>query len=101
MPVVVYALPIEHFIIWWEIELHTTFSKKVLVNADRYQNFLKNNQIIRSQERLGIKFFPKLDKTLYYNVNFDLYKYSKPHCAKSIERMAKDPFLLKANIKYT
>ena len=44
MPVVVYALPIEHFIIWWEIELHTTFSKKVLVNADRYQNFLKNNQ---------------------------------------------------------
>lgn len=28
MPIVVYALPVEHFIIWWEIELHTIFNKK-------------------------------------------------------------------------
>lgn len=26
MPVVVYALPIEHFIVWWELELHSIFS---------------------------------------------------------------------------
>lgn len=29
MPIVLYALPIEHFITWWEIELHTLFNKKI------------------------------------------------------------------------
>jgi heme/copper-type cytochrome/quinol oxidase subunit 2 len=28
MPVIVYALPLEHFITWWEIELHSVFNKK-------------------------------------------------------------------------
>lgn len=28
MPIVLYALPIEHFITWWEIELHSLYSKK-------------------------------------------------------------------------
>ena len=27
MPVVVYALPLEHFIIWWELELHAIFKE--------------------------------------------------------------------------
>lgn len=29
MPVIVYALPIEHFIIWWEIELHSIFAQSL------------------------------------------------------------------------
>ncbi len=29
MPIVLYALPIEHFITWWEIELHALFNKKI------------------------------------------------------------------------
>lgn len=32
MPIVLYALPIEHFITWWEIELHALFNKKVKNN---------------------------------------------------------------------
>ena len=28
MPIVVYALPAEHFVIWWEMELHSSFNKK-------------------------------------------------------------------------
>ena len=35
MPVVVYALPLEHFIIWWELELHAIFQETVsIVNAE-------------------------------------------------------------------
>ena len=34
MPVIVYAIPSEHFIIWWETELHNIFNKK-------YYNFTK------------------------------------------------------------
>lgn len=29
MPIVLYALPMEHFITWWEIELHSLYSKKI------------------------------------------------------------------------
>lgn len=27
MPVIVYALPVEHFIVWWEMELHAIFTE--------------------------------------------------------------------------
>lgn len=27
MPVIVYALPVEHFIVWWEMELHSIFTE--------------------------------------------------------------------------
>jgi len=30
MPIVLYALPIEHFITWWEIELHSLYGKKLI-----------------------------------------------------------------------
>jgi heme/copper-type cytochrome/quinol oxidase subunit 2 len=30
MPIVLYALPIEHFIAWWEIELHSLYRKKLV-----------------------------------------------------------------------
>jgi heme/copper-type cytochrome/quinol oxidase subunit 2 len=33
MPIVVYALPTEHFVIWWELELHTLFNKKSTSNT--------------------------------------------------------------------
>lgn len=26
MPIILYALPVEHFLVWWELELHTVFS---------------------------------------------------------------------------
>ena len=32
MPVILYALPIEHFIIWWELELHSIFQEPTFVD---------------------------------------------------------------------
>lgn len=36
MPIVLYALPIEHFIIWWELELHETFQKTIADTSTHY-----------------------------------------------------------------
>lgn len=33
MPVILYALPIEHFIIWWELELHSVFTQTIEINS--------------------------------------------------------------------
>ena len=30
MPVILYALPIEHFIVWWELELHSVFQQSIV-----------------------------------------------------------------------
>lgn len=40
MPVVMYALPLEHFIIWWEIELHSIYSQPFF---NYPEDFTKNN----------------------------------------------------------
>ena len=34
MPIILYALPLEHFLTWWEIELHPLFNKKILNKGD-------------------------------------------------------------------
>ena len=49
MPVVVYALPVEHFILWWEIELHIVFEdftdiknysqEKINLSTNNYTNY--------------------------------------------------------------
>lgn len=33
MPIVLYALPLEHFIIWWELELHAIFLQPTVVDS--------------------------------------------------------------------
>jgi len=38
MPAVVYALPVEHFIVWWEIELHTMFNESLVIR-ERTTNY--------------------------------------------------------------
>lgn len=40
MPIVLYALPIEHFIIWWEIELHSVFCKKNTLNSNDSNDYI-------------------------------------------------------------
>lgn len=39
MPIVLYALPIEHFITWWEIELHSLFNKKTKNNENNNKHY--------------------------------------------------------------
>lgn len=39
MPIIVYAIPIEHFIAWWELELHGLFNKSVSKWATHYSIF--------------------------------------------------------------
>lgn len=53
MPVVVYALPIEHFIIWWELELHSIFTKPF---TDYPENFIKVNTTYLNYSLLNSKY---------------------------------------------
>ena len=39
MPIVLYAIPIEHFIIWWEIELNALFNKKIFDKNNNYRTY--------------------------------------------------------------
>ena len=41
MPINLYALPLEHFIVWWEIELHSIFSFKTTKFKGNF--YLDNN----------------------------------------------------------
>jgi heme/copper-type cytochrome/quinol oxidase subunit 2 len=41
MPIILYALPLEHFIVWWEIELHPLFNKRVKNNGDKNSKHYK------------------------------------------------------------
>lgn len=34
MPIIMYAIPLEHFIVWWEMELHLIFSKLISDNKN-------------------------------------------------------------------
>jgi heme/copper-type cytochrome/quinol oxidase subunit 2 len=42
MPVVVYALPIEHFILWWELEIHSIFIDKLEIDNKNKKYTLLN-----------------------------------------------------------
>lgn len=42
MPVVLYAIPIEHFIIWWELELHNVFTQVLEVDDKKLNYSLLN-----------------------------------------------------------
>ena len=42
MPVVLYAIPLEHFIIWWELELHSIFSQTMEINSKEINYSLLN-----------------------------------------------------------
>lgn len=46
MPIVLYALPIEHFITWWEIELHSLFNKKLLKKLNFMDRASKHYKLI-------------------------------------------------------
>ena len=49
MPVVVYGISMEHFIIWWEMELHSLFSKKhYKLNVNNFFEKELNNNILDS-----------------------------------------------------
>ncbi len=37
MPIVLYALPMEHFTVWWELELHETFRKRLNDSVAHYK----------------------------------------------------------------
>ncbi len=39
MPIVLYALPMEHFLVWWEIELHECLLKKITDGGKNYSLF--------------------------------------------------------------
>ena len=39
MPIVLYALPVEHFITWWEIELHSLFNKNIKDNENNNKHY--------------------------------------------------------------
>lgn len=41
MPIVLYAIPLEHFITWWEVELHSLLTKKVKNKYDEKINHYK------------------------------------------------------------
>lgn len=36
MPIVLYALPFEHFMVWWEVELHTVFTSSLNTRQKNY-----------------------------------------------------------------
>ena len=42
MPVVLYAIPVEHFIIWWELELHSVFSQPIELDGREVNYSLLN-----------------------------------------------------------
>jgi heme/copper-type cytochrome/quinol oxidase subunit 2 len=42
MPIILYALPIEHFIIWWELELHSIFMQSINIDSTEKSYFLLN-----------------------------------------------------------
>lgn len=44
MPVVLYALPVEHFIVWWEIELHSVFNETQRLK--RTVNFIQRERVV-------------------------------------------------------
>lgn len=44
MPIVLYALPVEHFIIWWELELHSVFTQTTVVNSEEKSYLLLNHK---------------------------------------------------------
>ena len=44
MPVVLYALPIEHFIIWWELELHSVFTQSITIDGSEKSYVLLNSK---------------------------------------------------------
>ncbi len=36
MPIVLYAIPLEHFLVWWEIELHECLMTKICDSGKNY-----------------------------------------------------------------
>ena len=55
MPVVLYALPVEHFIIWWELELHTIFNENT-------------NELFKGDKQSRLIFYGEDYKPLNYSL---------------------------------
>ena len=37
MPIIMYALPVDHFLNWWEMELHGIFITKLVSSGKHYE----------------------------------------------------------------
>jgi hypothetical protein len=56
MPAVVYALPLEHFIIWWELELHAIFKEMAPVANPRRPRLDRSFALETNYRLLDTKF---------------------------------------------